>query len=206
LYYDFCIDVFFTFIRINYLIIINPAMKLLLVMTGLFLGIAVQAQTYAPYSGNKANGTAVSKPDSLKSKKSKPVVAEKATMKESKMPKGDFQDLMNKAVEQLHQKDYQRSEDFYTQALEVSTKQNAWRALMSRATLYAIMKDDQKAIADFTTAIESGDTPQKQLAIIYVSRARLLANNKKNDLACQDIAKAKALGLPEGFTVDVKCM
>ena len=181
-------------------------MKLLLLITAIVLGTAVQAQTYAPYSGNKANGTAVSKPGPEKNKESKTVVAKKASVKESKNPKGDFQDLMNKAVEQLHQKDYQKAQGFYTQALEVSTKKNAWRALLSRATLYAIMKDDEKAIADFTTAIESGDTPQKQLAIIYVSRARILANNKKIDLACKDVAKAKAIGLPEGFVVGIKCM
>jgi len=181
-------------------------MKLLLLITAIVFGTTVQAQTYAPYSGNKANGTAVSKPVSEKNKESKVIVAEKTSLKNDEKPKGDFQDLMNKAVEQLHQKEYQKAESFYTQALEVSTEKTAWRALMSRATLYAIIKDDEKAIADLTTAIESGDTPQKQLAIIYVSRARLLANNKKNDLACQDVAKAKALGLPEGFTVDVKCM
>lgn len=182
------------------------AMKLLLLISAIVLGTAAQAQTYAPYTGNKANETAVSKPGSEKNKKSKVTVAEKTSLKEDEKPKGDFQDLMNKAVEQLHQKDYQKAEGFYTQALEVSTPETAWRALMSRATLYAIMEDDKKAIADLTSAIESGDTPQKQLAIIYISRARLLANNKNMDLACKDVAKAKALGLPQGFTIDIKCM
>lgn len=180
-------------------------MKLLLLITAIGLGTAVQAQTYAPYSGNKANGTVVSKPGSEKDKKSKVTVAEKTSLKDDEKPKGNFQDFMNKAVEQLHQKDYQKAQGFYTQALEVSTKETAWRALLSRATLYAIMEDDEKAIADLTSAIESGDTPQKQLAIIYVSRARILANNKNMDLACKDVAKAKALGLPQGFTVNIKC-
>ena len=180
-------------------------MKLLLLMTAMLLGSALQAQTYAPYSGNKANSTTSSKSASANGKESKPAAAPKTVLKEEEKPKGDFQDLMNKAVEQLHQKDYLKAEDYYTQALAVSTEKNAWRALMSRATLYAIIKEDKKALADLTTAIDSGDTPQKQLAVIYVSRARLLANNKKNDLACKDVAKAKALGLPEGFTVDVKC-
>lgn len=181
-------------------------MRLLLLMTSLFLGIGVQAQTYAPYSGNKANGTVVSKPGFEKNKETKVINAEKTSLIDDEKPKGDFQDFMNKAVEQLHQKEYQKAEGFYTQALEVSTKKNAWRAFLSRATLYAIMKDDEKAIADLTSAIENGDAPQKQLAIIYISRARILANNKNLDLACKDVTKAKALGLPEGFTVDIKCM
>lgn len=181
-------------------------MKLLLLIYAIVLGTAAQAQTYAPYSGNKANGTAVSKSASVKNKESKPAVVQKAVLKEEENSNGDFQDLMNKAVEQLHQKEYQKAEDFYTQALGVSTKKTAWRALLSRATLYSIMKDDEKATADLTSAIESGDTPQKQLAIIYITRARILANNKNMDLACKDVAKAKALGLPQGFTIDIKCM
>jgi hypothetical protein len=179
-------------------------MKFLLLMTSLLLGVAMQAQTYAPYTGNKANQTAVSKTAPAKNK-TKPVVAEKAPAKEEEKPKADFQDFMNKAVEQLHQKDYQKALGFYTQALGVSTKKTEWLPLMSRATLYAIIKDDKKAVADLTTAIENGNTPKKQLAIIYMSRARLLANNKNMDLACEDVAKAKALGLPEGVTVDIEC-
>lgn len=173
-------------------------------MISLFLGVAMQAQTYAPYTGNKASQTAVSKPAAAKNK-TKPVVAEKAPAKEEEKPLADFQDLMNKAVEQLHQKEYQKAESFYTEALGVSTEKTAWRALLSRATLYAIMMDDEKAVADLTKAIETKGTPQKQLAIIYVTRARLEANHKKMDLACADVAKAKALGLPAGFTIDVEC-
>ena len=181
-------------------------MKLLLLITAIVFGTTAGAQTYAPYSGNKANGTAVSKPKTEKNKENTTVVTEKTSLKNDEKAKGDFQDLMNKAVEQLHQKEYQKAESFYTQALEVSTEKTAWRALLSRSTLYSIMMDDKKALADLTTAIESGDTPQKQLAIIYMSRARILANNKNMDLACKDLAKAKALGLPEGFTADIKCM
>lgn len=180
-------------------------MKLLLLMTGLFLGIAVQAQTYAPYTGNKANETVVSKPDSLKSKKSKPVVAEKASLKESKKPKGDFQDLMNKAVEQSKEKEYKKALGFYTQALEVSTDETAWRALVSRATVYSMMKEDKKAIADLTTIIDSGNAPQKQLGTVYMSRARMHAANNNMDLACRDVAKAKELGLPDALTSGVEC-
>lgn len=173
-------------------------------MISLFLGVAMQAQTYAPYTGNKASQTPVSKPAPAKNK-TKPVVAEKVPAKEEEKPSADFQDLMNKAVEQLHQKEYQKALGFYTQALGVSTEKTAWRALLSRATLYAIMMDDEKAVADLTKAIETKGTPQKQLAIIYVTRARLEANHKKMDLACADLAKAKALGLPDAMTVDFKC-
>lgn len=179
-------------------------MKLLLLMTSLFLGVAMQAQTYAPYTGNKANTAAVSKQAAAKDKK-EPAAAEKAPAKEEEMPGDDFQDMMNKAVEQLHQKDYQKAESFYTRALGVSTEKTAWRALQSRATLYAIMKDEEKAVADLTTAIKTKGTPEKQLAIIYVTRAKLYANNKKMDLACKDLAKAKALGFPETLIEGVDC-
>ena len=180
-------------------------MKFLLLITSLFLGVAMQAQTYAPYTGNKANATAASKTAAAKSTKPKPVAAEKAPVKETEKSDDDFQTLMNKAVEQLHQKDYQMAESFYTQALGVSTKKTAWRALLSRATLYSIIKDDDKALADLTKAIETKGTPEKQLAIIYVSRARLHANHKNMELACADVAKAKAIGLPDALTVDFEC-
>jgi tetratricopeptide (TPR) repeat protein len=181
-------------------------MKLLLLMICFFLGTAMQAQTYAPYTGNKANGTAATKPAPAKNKETKkPVVAEKAPPKGEEKPSADFQDFMRKAIEQLHQKDYEKALGFYTQALEVSTEQTACIALVSRATLYAIMKEDEKAVADLTMGIKNRNTPQKQLAIIYIMRARLYANNKNLDLACQDVAKAKALGLPAGFTIDVEC-
>lgn len=180
-------------------------MKFLL-FTGLFfLGIMGHAQTYAPYTGNKANETKVSKPAKTKTEDIKPVPVEKSQKEEDKKTADDFQNMMNKAVEQLHQKDYQLAEGFYTRALNVSTEKTAWRALLSRATLYAIMKDDQKAIADLTKAIENKGTPQKQLAVIYMTRARLLANNNKMDLACKDVAKAKALGLTESLIADVDC-
>ena len=52
-------------------------MKLLLSISVLFLSVTVQAQTYVPYSGNKANETKVSKPVKNKVENSKPVVAEK---------------------------------------------------------------------------------------------------------------------------------
>ncbi|MHA3788806.1 tetratricopeptide repeat protein [Flavobacterium hauense] len=182
-------------------------MKLLqLLITAFLFSITGHAQTYAPYTGNKANATTVSKPAAAKSTKPKPLTAEKAPVKETEKSKeDDFQTLMNKAVEQLHQKDYQMAESFYTQALGVSTKKTAWRALLSRATLYSIIKDDDKALADLTKAIETKGTPEKQLAIIYVSRARLHANHKNMDLACADVAKAKAIGLPDALTVDFEC-
>lgn len=180
-------------------------MKSLLFTVVLLLGMTLQAQTYAPYTGNKANGTTVSKPDATKNKTPKPAVTEKTPAKEDKKTGADFQDLMNKAVEQLHQKDYQQSESFYTQALDVSTEKTAWRALLSRATLYAIMKDDEKAVADLTTAIETKGTPQKQLAVIYVTRAKIRANHKNMDLACADLAKAKSLGAPYELTRDIAC-
>lgn len=119
-------------------------MRLLLLITGLFLGMTAQAQTYAPYTGNKANETVVSKSDSIRNKKPKPVVAEKAPRKEKKKPKGDFQDLMNKAVEQSKEKEYTKALGFYTQALDVSTEETAWRALISRASVYIMMNDDKK--------------------------------------------------------------
>lgn len=180
-------------------------MKLLLSISFLFLSVAIQAQTYAPYTGNKANDTKVSKPVKNKDENSKPVIAEKIQKEELTKPTGDFQDLMNKAVEKLNQKDYRKAESFYTQALDISTEETAWRALRSRATLYGIMKDDKKAIADLTTAIDSGNTPEKQLAMMYMERARIEANNKNLDMACNDVAKAKALGLPDILTQGVEC-
>lgn len=181
-------------------------MKLLLLITGLFLGVAMQAQTYAPYTGNKANKTAVAKQNKNKAENTKLVAAEKPQTEELKKPTGDdFQDFMIKAIEQLHQKDYQKALGFYTQALEVSTEKTACEALVGRATLYAIMKEDEKAVADLTMAIKTKGTPQKQLAIIYIMRARIYANNKNMDLACKDLAKAKALGLPETQTEGIDC-
>lgn len=180
-------------------------MKLLLLTIVLFLVTAAQAQTYAPYTGNKANSTTVSKQKLTKNQKSKPVVSEKASLKEESELKGDFEDFMNKAVEQLHQKDYLKAEGFYTQALEVSTEKNAWRAWLSRATLYAIMKEDSKAIKDLSLAIENKATPKTQLAIMYATRARIQAANKKMNLACADVAKAKALGISERLIADIDC-
>ena len=180
-------------------------MKSLLMIVCFFLGLAANAQTYAPYTGNKAKTNTTSRPAAATTKKKEPVAAEKTVVKEEANPKADFEDLMNKAVEQLHQKDYLKSESFYTQALGVSTEKNAWRALQSRATLYAIMKEDKKAIGDLTAAIKEKNTPKPQLAIIYATRARIQAANKNMDLACSDIAKAKALGVSKRLINGIEC-
>lgn len=214
----------------------NPAMKALLLFTGLLLCMTIQGQTYAPYSGNKANETKVSKPvknkpentkpvvaektpkkentntktavsktDTSKNENSKPVVAEKTPEKEDAKPKETSRDFMTMAIEQLHQKNYQKAIDFYTMALEVSTPEYAHIVLKSRAILYSIMKEDEKAVADLTTAIQYKGTPETQLAILYVMRAKMYANNKNMDLACKDVIKAKTLGASYEMIRDIDC-
>lgn len=206
-------------------------MKVLLLFTGLLMCISIQAQTYAPYSGNKANGTKVSKPvknkpvvtektpekeninskttvsktDSSKNENNKPVVAETIRENENTKPKETYRDYMTMAIEQLHQKDYQKALDFYGLALGVSTPESVHIVLKSRAILYAIMKEDEKAVADLTKAIQYKGTPETQLAILYVMRAKMYANNKNMDLACKDATKAKALGASYEMIRDIDC-
>lgn len=159
----------------------------------------------APEKKNTKPKTVVSKPDSTKSENSKPAVAEKTPEKENTKPKESYRDFMTMAIEQLHQKNYQKAIDFYTLALEASNPEAAHIVLKSRAILYAIMKEDEKAVADLTTAIEYKGTPETQLAILYVMRAKMYANNKNMDLACKDIAKAKALGVSQEMIRDIDC-
>ncbi|PZR19166.1 MAG: hypothetical protein DI539_14910 [Flavobacterium psychrophilum] len=159
----------------------------------------------APEKKNAQPKTAVSKPDATKTESSKLVVAEKTPEKENAKPKESSRDFMTMAIEQLHQKNYQKAIDFYTLALEVSTPEYAHIVLKSRAILYAIMKEDEKAVADLTSAIQYKGTPETQLAILYVMRAKMYANNKNMDLACKDVTKAKSLGALQEQIRDIDC-
>lgn len=180
-------------------------MRLLLLSSILFLSFSAKAQTYAKYTGNAANKT------SRDTVRAKPVaapekpVAEITPVKTTEKPRGNFQDLMNKAVEQFKGKNYNGAVSLYTQALDVSMPEEAWRALTSRATLYAQMNRKDKAIEDYTKIIETNIIPEKKLAYTYLLRARMEAETNKTDLACNDLKIAKEMGVPEMLLFELKC-
>jgi len=119
---------------------------------------------------------------------------------------GDFQQLMERAVIQNKEHNFAAAISLYTQALNVANEDQAWRALVSRATTYTVMDkpNPDKAIADLTNIIDTRKTPQKQLAYIYTSRARLLYDKGDIEAACADVQKARELELPEALIVGVE--
>lgn len=180
-------------------------MRLLLLSSILFLSFSANAQTYAKYSGNAANKT------SRDTVRDKPVavpqkpVAEITPAKAPEQPRGNFQDLMNKSLEQTKVRNFNGAVDLYTQALDVSTPEEAWRALTSRATVYVQMNKKDMAIADYTKIIETNIIPEKKLAYTYLLRARMEAETNKTDLACSDLKIAKEMGVPAVLLFDLKC-
>ena len=181
-------------------------MKHLLLASVLLLGLSAQAQTYPKYTGQKANETKVSKP---RIADSKPESTDAATVSQklAEKPKADFQDLMNRGGVFTVDKDYKRAVGMFTLALAASEPDTAWRALLSRATSYDMLKMPKEALTDLTTIINdyAATTPEKKLAYIYLMRSRILAEKGDMDLACNDVQKGKELGLPENETSRLDC-
>ncbi|AWH85836.1 hypothetical protein HYN59_12295 [Flavobacterium album] len=179
-------------------------MKHLLFFAILFTGIAASAQTYPKYSNQAGNSKAASKPESAK-KETAVKVVEEAAAKGNRKPEGDFQELMEKAVVQSKARRYEAAVMIYSKALEVSNEEQAWRALISRATNYQMIGQFDKAMADYTTIINAQNAPQKNLAYIYSCRARLAQEKNDMELACADVKKARELGLPEMAMQGINC-
>ena len=189
-------------------------MKRLLLLAAFMLSLAATAQTYPKYT----NETGSSKPASKPAKAPKPVKEPKEVKKKqadrmemimvepADNNSGDFQQLMERAVIQNKEHNFAAAISLYTQALNVANEEQAWRALVSRATTYTVMDkpNPDKAIADLTNIIDTRKTPQKQLAYIYTSRARLLYDKGDTEAACADVQKARELGLPEALIVGVE--
>ncbi len=175
-------------------------MKHLLLSAILFLSVTAFAQTYPKYTNEAGSKKTTSKPAAKL--KSDGTEMKSETVKPSRTT-GDFQELMNRAVEQSKEHNYAAAISLYTQALNVATEEQAWRALISRATTYIFMDkpNPDKALNDFNTIINTQKTPQKQLSYIYTHRARLLADKGDIEAACADIQKARELGLPENLIV-----
>lgn len=175
-------------------------MKRILLLSILFTCISAFAQTYPKYTVQK-NDTLVKKTEAAPAV-SKPLPEPEKTHAKAKIKKrtGDFQALMEKGAIESKSEKYDRAAEFYTQAYEVSSDETEWRALVSRATTYVMMKKWDKAIADYTTMIQNDNLPdQKKLAYTYLSRARAAQEMKNMELACNDVNKARELGLPEMF-------
>lgn len=175
-------------------------MKRLLLLSMLFTGIGVFAQTYPKYKVQKKD-TLVKKTEAAPAVSKQLPEPEQAPAKAKiKKRTGDFQALMEKGAIESKSEKYDKAADLYTQAFEVSTDETEWRALVSRATAYVMMQKWDKAIADYTTMIQNDNLPdQKKLAYTYFSRARAAQEMKNMELACNDVNKARELGLPEMF-------
>jgi len=104
-------------------------------------------------------------------------------------------------------KDYKRAAGMFTLALAASEPETAWRALLSRATSYDMLKMPKEALRDLTTIINDygTTTPRKKLAYIYLMRSQLLAEKGDMELACTDVQKGRELGLPEIETSRLDC-
>ena len=178
-------------------------MKLLLLPI-LLLSLSVTAQTYPKYTGNKTvKDTSAPKPKAAAKTKAtteaeKPLVINMP--KESKITSGNFQDFMNRGVEQFKSGKYIEAVKLYTKALSVATEEQAWRALISRASVYSQMKKYDLSLKDCTTIIDNNNIPEKQLATTYMARARYAQELKDMELACSDVAKAKEMGLTPSLT------
>jgi len=189
-------------------------MKRLLLIAAFSLSLAATAQTYPKYSEQTGSGKTTSKPAKAVQplKEHKEVKKEQADRMEMIMVEpvnknsGDFQQLMERAVIQNKEHNFAAAISLYTQALNVANEDQAWRALVSRATTYTVMDkpNPDKAIADLTNIIDTRKTPQKQLAYIYTSRARLLYDKGDIEAACADVQKARELELPEALIVGVE--
>lgn len=178
-------------------------MKHLLLFAILFAGVTTTAQTYPKYNNQTGNKTPLKSETAKKEEAVK--VVEDVTVKGNSKPEGDFQELMEKAVVQSKARRYEAAVSIYSKALEVSNEEQAWRALVSRATNYQMMGQSDKAMADYTTIIDAQNAPEKNLAYIYSCRARLAQDKNDMAMACADVKKARELGLPEGAMQGINC-
>lgn len=176
--------------------------KIQLLIICILAGTSLQAQEYAKYSTKRAKDTVFAQPEKDPVVKEKAMVQQpvKETEKEPVVsrPSGNFQELMNKAGEQAIEHNYKEALKFYGQALDVSTKDVAWRVFVSRASAYTQMKDYKKAIREYTIMIEDSNTPEKKRAYAHLMRATTAAESrtKKDDaLICDDLKKAGEFGL-----------
>lgn len=170
-----------------------------------FISFAAGAQTYPKYTTQKKD-TLIRKAETVAMPLPEKSIAKAKTKSLPNKLTGNFQELMNKGGEQSVNQNYEKAIGFFTQALAVSTEDTAWRALVSRATSYLMLKKFDKAIADYTTMIDNNNfLDQKKLASVYMSRARAAAELKNMELACSDAQKARELGLPEMLITRFDC-
>ncbi|MGQ2984652.1 hypothetical protein, partial [Flavobacterium sp.] len=112
-------------------------MKRLLLSAALFVSITAFAQTYPKYTNEAGTPKSTSKPPAARLK-SDGTEMRSETVMPSRIT-GDFQEIMERAVIQNKEHNYAAAISLYTQALNVANEEQAWRALVSRATTYQTM-------------------------------------------------------------------
>lgn len=176
--------------------------KILLLLLVLLSGTSY-AQEYAKYRNAKSDTQAVKPQNTSKKEKKEPVTEAPATQiaaeQPSKKNKGDFQATMDRALAQSKAGNLKKATEIYTEAFGIGTKDEIWRAVVSRASVFSRMKEYDKATADYTWMIEDNLTPQKKQAYAYYMRAVIASDTETKDddaRGCEDLKKAKELGFP----------
>ena len=165
--------------------------------------LIANAQSYPKYKTTRVKDTVFTQPEKI----DEIVIAETQLAEE---PKSEFDELIRKGKEAFKEGDYKKSVSYFTDALNISTKDNEWYALECRGNTYVAMTHVDKASADFTRIIEENSTIHKgHLGYAHLMRAclALQTTDKEDDFyRCDDFKKAREYGNLSGDkAIDADC-
>ena len=164
----------------------NRLLKILFLSIFLIAGSSSYAQEYAKSTVKKGKSAAVPE----KKKEEVNPVQKTAEVAPAEMGSEDeFMKLMKLANGYNEKRKYNDAVATYNKALEFKRK-TGW-VLRCRGSAYFGQKDYQKAVEDYTAAIEANT---EQLGEVYYSRGMSKAMLDDNAGACADFKKAKELG------------
>lgn len=109
----------------------------------------------------------------------------------------EFADFQQKADSLYTLKEYEKSIPYFTKALEF--KKDMQKILLKRGGAYFFIKDNEKAIVDFTGVISLSDKNGAAYHLRGLCKLNLASADPdftplKNESGCDDLLKAKQLG------------
>jgi|SRR5690606_6568731 len=155
------------------------------------ISVSVNAQNYPKYKTKRVKDTVFTQPEKI----DEIIIAETQLAEE---PKSEFDELMEKARKLFRDEDNEQAIDVLSQALAISPPDWEYVVLNIRGHCYFRLRDFDKAINDYTKALEETKLPHDN-AKGQLCLARGLAYGSRDgegdkERKCADIAIARATG------------
>lgn len=161
----------------------------------LFFCLTANAQNYPKYKTTRVKDTVFTQPE----KTDEIIIAETQLAEE---PKGEFEELFEKARQLAIAKEFKQAIDVFNEALVISPPKNEYLVLHLRGNCYFSLKEFDQAISDYTRALKETKLPHDN-AKGNLCMMRGLAYGSRDgegdkERKCADIAVARATGALSG--------